>query len=538
MTSANLHDQGPNSNGEHADRAARAVQLLERARDAGCQDDRALYFLGLAYLRHGKRLEARAAFRQIAKPDAHLFLQLGLLSLREHQLGQAEQELARAHQLDSSLFAACYNLLFTRLSLGQTKGSADLAAKAAKLAPTEQQRRRLELLGAWLSSCALRRADKTFDPLLVGVSSEEEGPLIEMARRLGRLDVTLEMLEVLAAARPMSGAAQEAYVEAVLVRARQLIERCEWTEAERLLQPLAREHGIAKANQVALRNLLGVCACLNQDAETGQDFFREALKLAPSDPRVHQNLALSLELRNRLSDAEPHWNRFFDLIDRRLPGPPGADDHHEHVAFVGLARLAGKFAEKEKWEKAVPYQQRAVRLRPKDVDALERLFQLFAHAKRPDDARRVLRQLQDLNPREPQYLLYELDLIDVNKLKDVEYLLGEIERVHGQYPNDSRVEEKAVSLVGNVIPLMGSLCDQLTDQLNRVLGQIRRLPNYQINWPAVYDVMADLQREFNKLRRITNRCLPLVRNDEQRRVIRNLADHIDKKIDVCRSVRA
>ena len=150
----------------------------------------------------------------------------------------------------------------------------------------------------------------------------------------------------------------------------------------------------------------------------------------------------------------------------------------------------------------------------------------------------ILRQLQDLNPREPQYLLYELDLIDVNKLKDVEYLLGEIERVHGQYPNDSRVEEKAVSLVGNVIPLMGSLCDQLTDQLNRVLGQIRRLPNYQINWPAVYDVMTDLQREFNKLRRITNRCLPLVRNDEQRRVIRNLADHIDKKIDVCRSVRA
>jgi hypothetical protein len=86
--------------------------------------------------------------------------------------------------------------------------------------------------------------------------------------------------------------------------------------------------------------------------------------------------------------------------------------------------------------------------------------------------------------------------------------------------------------------LMGNLCDQYTDQLNRVLAQIRRLPNYQINWSAVYDVMSDLQREFHKLRRITNRCLPLLTNEEHRRVVRNLAEHIDRKIEVCRSVRA
>jgi hypothetical protein len=277
---------------------------------------------------------------------------------------------------------------------------------------------------------------------------------------------------------------------------------------------------------------------LNQDSETGQEYFREALKLSPNDPRLHQNMALALELQNRLNDAEPHWNRYFDLLDERLPGPSGRADYFKDVAYVGLCRMAGKFAEKEKWANAIPYQQRALRLRPRDGEALERLFHLYAHAKRQDDARRILRQLQEIRPGEPQYQLYELDLIEVSGIKDVEYLLSEIERIHEKYPNDPRVEDKAVSMVGNVIPLMGNLCDQLTDQLNRVLGQVRRLPNYQINWSAVYDVMADLQREFNKLRRITNRCLPLLHHEEQRRVVRNLAEHIDRKIEVCRSVRA
>ena len=47
-------------------------------------------------------------------------------------------------------------------------------------------------------------------------------------------------------------------------------------------------------------------------------------------------------------------------------------------------------------------------------------------------------------------------------------------------------------MVGNVIPLMGNLCDQLTDQMSKVIDQVRNLPNYQINWSAVREVMRDL----------------------------------------------
>ena len=93
-------------------------------------------------------------------------------------------------------------------------------------------------------------------------------------------------------------------------------------------------------------------------------------------------------------------------------------------------------------------------------------------------------------------------------------------------------------MVGNVIPLMGNLCDQLTDQMSKVIDQVKHLPNYQINWAAVREVMRDLLKEFQKLRRITGKCLPLVTSDEHRRIIRDLGEHIDKKMEACRSMGA
>jgi len=107
-----------------------------------------------------------------------------------------------------------------------------------------------------------------------------------------------------------------------------------------------------------------------------------------------------------------------------------------------------------------------------------------------------------------------------------------------RFPGDARVDERAMKMVADVIPLMGKLCDQLTDQMSKVIDQVRHLQNYQINWAAVRDVMRDLLKEFQKLRRITARCLPLVTNDEHRRLIRDLSEHIDRKMEACRSMGA
>jgi Flp pilus assembly protein TadD len=535
-----------------------AAQLLERAVQAGCQDAQVLYMLAMAHKRQGKLNEARNALRKITRPDANVILQMGLLSLEENQLAQAEDELARAWQMDPRSYEICYNLLLTRLTMGKVEDASALIPAALELVslrsaspPTplpsgewgektpEDERRFLLVLQALLQACRKSSNGAPVPiPLLSELTAADEQRLLKIISTLGQLDTVHALLKTLTEARPRSQGVREAYLEALLVKAKELIDRCAWTEAEMLLRPLTREKSSSRPTQLALLNLLGCCACMTQDFDGAIRHFSTALKLAPNDARLHQNLALTYELKGELPQSDPYWNRFFDLLDDRVAAPSSIPNYLNHLSYESLGRLAARYSEKEKWTSALNYVQRAAHLRPNDPDTLERLFHLYNQAKRPQDARRTLDKLRQLRPGEPQYELYELDLVEVKGLNDIEKLLAEIERILKRYPNDARVEERAVGMVGNVIPLMGNLCDQLTDQMSKVIDQVRNLPNYQINWSAVREVMRDLLREFQKLRRITGKCLPLVSSDEHRRIIRDLADHIDKKMEACRSMGA
>jgi tetratricopeptide (TPR) repeat protein len=518
-------------------RYAEAAALLERALEAGRPEPEVAYLLALAYKRQGKTAEVRAALRRIARPDASVWLQMGLLSLREGQLAQAEGEFARALEADPSSYPACYNLLLTRLTLGQLDACRALAPRAVELAPAPQEGNFLRLLQA-LVDVEGRGGAAALDPALAEMAPDDEARLLQLLRGLGGLDVTQGLLRALAAARPDSPPVLEAYAEVVLVKARALADRGDWLPAERLLAPLTRFRGLTRTHQTALLNLLGCCCCLNQDFEGGVRHLAQAVKLSGNDARLCQNLALAYELQGQLAQADPQWNRYFDLLSAgaSLPRPPGQPDYLDRLGFEGLLRLAGRYSERERWAQALGYVQRAHRLRPRDPETLERLFHLYNHLKRPDDARRTLRQMREIRPNEPQYDLYELDLVELKSLGDIDRMLGEIDRVLKRHPNDGRVEERALNMVGNVIPLMSDLCDRLTEELSKVVDQVRSLPNYQINWSAVSEVVRDLQREFQKLRKITTKCLPLVTHEQQRRVIRDLADHIDRKIEVCRSI--
>jgi Flp pilus assembly protein TadD len=519
-------------------RFARAATLLEKAVAAGCKDAAVLQMLALAYKRLGRNADAYETLRKIERPDVEAVFQMAILSLRDNQVARAEGELARAWQMDPASYETCYNLLLTRLTLGQLGPAAELAASAIDLAGRRDQpaeKRFLIVLNALLRNAEVD-GDPRFDPILADLTADDEKRLVAIARDVGDLDASLAMLKMLAIARPSSAAVREAHLEAVLVKAKDLMDRCAWTEADVLLRPFAKDATSPRPLRVALLNLLACCACLTHDSEGATRGFGEAVKLAGNDPRLHQNLALAYELQGDLAKAEPHWNRYLDLLERRPAGPPDITDYHELLAFQCLRRLAERYREREKWTQALAYVQRAATLRPDDPDTLEQLFALFNQVKKPNEARRTLDRLRELRPQDPQLELYELDLTEVKGLNDIERLLSEIDRILGRYPGDARVEERAVAMVGNVIPLMGNLCDQLTDQMGKVIDQVRHLPNYQINWSAVREVMRDLMKEFQKLRRITGKCLPLVKNDEHRRVVRDLADHIDKKMEACRSM--
>jgi Flp pilus assembly protein TadD len=519
-----------------------AAQLLDRAVQSGCQDANVLYLLALAHKRQGKTNEARNALRKIARPDANVLLQMGLLSLQEQNLAQAEDELVRAWEMDKNSYEICYNLLLTQLTLGKVEACLALLPRGVELAASrpsaEAEVRFLKILQALLKNCLRKNASTLPDPVLAEIAPEDEQRLLRVVRSLGQMDTVHTLLRTLADVRQRSGPVREAYVEAVLIKAKELMDRCNWTEAELLLRPLARDRSAGCNNQMALLNLLGCCACLTQDFDTALTYFHAVIKLAGNDPRLQQNMALCYELQGDMAQAQPYWDRYFELLDGKLPAPRDVPNYRDVLAFESLHRLATRYTEKEKWNTALGYVQRANRLRPDDPETLERLFHLYNHAKRPDDARKVLAGLRRARPNDPQLDLYELDLIEVKNLSDIERLLLDIDAILKKHPGDARVEERAVGMVGNVVPLMGSLCDQLTDQMSKVIDQVRHLPNYQINWSAVREVMRDLLKEFQKLRRITGKCLPLVTSDEHKRIIRDLAEHIDKKMEACRSMGA
>ncbi len=521
-----------------------AARLLEQALQAGGGDPQVAYMLAMAHKRLGKVAEARTALRKIARPNANVLLQMGLLSLQERQFPQAEEELARAWQADPGSYEAGYNLLLTRLALGQLESCVALLPAVVELAPNPGEQRFLRMVLELLRGAVLEgartpdAAGQPFETALADITAADELRLLHLLRGMDRFEVIYPLFQALAAQRPRSAAAQEANFEAALVQGKRLMDRCDWGAATRLLAPLARSLGegrpVARPTQAALLNLLGCCAAMEQDFPRAAKLFTSALRLAANDVRVLHNLALIHEWQDDLKQADPYWNQFFDLLDRRIQAPPGQADYVAGLAFEGLNHLAEAYAKKEKWPAALAYLQRAQKLRPQDADLLERLFHLYHQVKKPEEARRTLRLLRQLKPNDPQLDLYELDLQDTKSLDDIDRKLTDIGRILKKYPNDLRVEERAVAMVQDVIPFMGQLCDQLTDRINQIIDRVRNLPNYQINWSAVREVMRDLEDDFLKLRQITRLCLPLVTNDEHRRIIRELGAHIDKKIDDCR----
>jgi tetratricopeptide (TPR) repeat protein len=524
-----------------------AARLLDQALKIGSADPNVAYMLGVCYKRMGKTVEARNAFQKISDPDANIFLQLGLLSFAEKAYPRAEQEFARAWELNAGFFEAAYNLLLTRLYQGQVDACLVLVPQLMPLAESPNDYRFLVLLQALLA-CLPRKAgesangDQGHETVLAGMTQAEETGLLTMLGGLNQFEIAYPLLRKLASLRPHSPPAQEAYLEILLVQAKQLADRCHWKEANDLLAPLGRSLAGSSPNRtqrpthLALINLLGCCACMLQDFDQALSYFKAALKTASAETAwAHQNLALAYEWQGRLDQADTHWNRYFDLLDRRTPVPAVAN-YLETLAFEGINRLADVYTKKEKWNHALAYLQRAQRLRPTDPDVLERLFHLYNQLKRPEDARRTLRRLREVRPHDPQFELYELDVREVRTLEDMDRMLSDVRRTLQKHPGDVRVEERATAMAGNMISMLSRMSEQRTDQLNKIVDQMRRLPNYQINWPAVREVMRDLQDEFLKLRRITNKCAQLLTSEEQRRAIDDLTRHIDRKIELCHSL--
>lgn len=537
--------------------AENAAWLLKQVVQDGCRDPNVCFLLALAYKRLDNAFETRNALRQITPPDAHVWLQLALLSLQEGRsaasLVQAEEELQHAWRCCAGeaaashpalTYAIAFNLLRARLALGKTDAASVLIPELLALTADPQEQRSLGLFRTLLQSGQAQNRHGRLVAMLAEMSSGDEQALLDQVRGLGHLDTVDNLLKTLAAARPNSAAIREAHFELTILKAKQLLERGDLPRCERSLAVLTADKGgiasLTRPTQIALYNLLGCCACLCQDFLGGVKYFVKAASLSDNDPRLQQNLALAHEFLGRLTEADPPWQAYLNLLDARVPAPPVRPDgdYHARLAFECLARLAQRHSDKESWALAVSYLQRAHQLRPDDADTLDKLFHLNNQLKRFEDARHVLDYLRHLRSDAPQLDLYELELIEIKNLDDIERLLTEIERVRQKYPHDVAVLERAGNMIANVVAFLTASGKHHRQQLHKTTRSLNRLPGHQVNWPDVHKFLRDMRSALTKLKRAIDRCLPLTVGDSQRRQLQQLEQKIEGDMELCRSLGA
>jgi tetratricopeptide (TPR) repeat protein len=540
-----------------------ATRLLEQAVKAGNHDPQALYLLGTAYKHLGRFADARHVLGKIVEPDVNVLLQRGILAFIDKDHARAAEEFAQAWEKEPNSYAAAYNLMLARLCLGQLDQAVEMLAKLVPLAPADSEKRFLGLLRSLLLQSNAEVLSPEQEYLLGTMAPEEEERLLDMVVGLNQFDVVYALLAKLVSIRSTSDPAFRAYIGAALVQGKQLMDRFQWDEAADLLSPMRKRFETSPIRidpfyLVTLNNMLGICSAMQQEFDRALAYFRQAQEafqrdLANSNGQperqqryvnshgvfmgawLEQNLALVNEWQGRLEPAEHHWNRYFDFLEHYFSRsmPP---EFLPTLAFEGCSRLADMLSRKERWTGAIAFLQRAHRIRPGDYETLERLFHLYNQLRRFDEARRVLRRLREVRPNDPQAELFELEVREVRKIDEVESLLNDLRRTMQRFPHDARVEERAGTLVNNMVPVLERIADQYAGQVNKVVDQMRRLPSYQIDWPMVREIMRDLEDKYSFLRRVAQKCLAHVTGEEPRKEINRLITHCDRKIDQCHSL--
>ena len=399
-----------------------AVRLLEQATKAGLQEPPALLLLARAYKQLGRTGEARQILSKIAQPDSAALLQRGLLAFKEKEYGPAADDFDQALVRDPASYAAAYNRFLARLFANQIDKARDALPAALAIAPSdgESENRFLSLLYLLLHSLPGGKPPADAAPNLAGMSDAEEKRLLDLLVGLGRFEVAYPLLSRLVAARPNSAIAFQVYFGAVLVQAKQFLDRNQWEETKILLAPVRRRIDQHRAvvdpfELLLLYQMLGLCTALLQDFEQAGVWFNLALEIGQREfaknansPRwynsqgipqlawLEQNLALVNEGLNRFDRAEAHWKRFVELLERNV-GNSRPSDYLSILSFEVMTRLADQAQKAERWTDAVDALQRAHKFRPTDYDTLEKLFNLQTQLKKPDEARKILRRMRRLS---------------------------------------------------------------------------------------------------------------------------------------------
>ncbi|HZU38740.1 MAG TPA: tetratricopeptide repeat protein, partial [Gemmataceae bacterium] len=444
----------------------------------------------------------------------------------------AEQEFAQAWAANPTCFEAGYNLLLTRLSQGRLDEAAAVCPSCDSRGTQPAEQRLLEQIHALLRLARPANGEAHADAALTSMTAAEEQRLVQLVQSIGHLDSADRLLRALQAVRPDSEAVREAAFGVLLARAGELVRRCRWAEARRLLGPRTADP-VPRPLLAAGLNLLGICECMMQDFADGRQSFALALRLVESDPYLHQNLALACEWQQHFAQGVKHWQRYFEQLDDRLPIPPGEPDYVNRLACEGLSRLAAGHVERREWAEARDCLERALRASPEDVPVLERLFELHHQARRWAEAREILDQLRQLRPDDPQYEVYALDLMDLKTPDDVERMVTDVDRLRQQHAGEQQVESRLMAVMAHAVEALGELHEELSEQLARARNRLRRLARHEVDWDEVEDFARRLHRRLLKLKVIVDRSVLLAAGEDQKH-LRELSQQLTREAAQCR----
>lgn len=529
-----LHGELTGSDGEE-DRLRAGARLLEKVLQDGSQDRTVVLRLAAVYRRLNDPAAERRVLEQSVGPDAEVALRLGLLSLRETRLDQAEQEFSHAWEANPESYDIGFNLLRTRLSLARLDRAEEVVARVAELAPAEDDQRLFRLLHALLRACLAPEGVSRFDTSLAEMSPTDESGLLGLIRGTGDLASAEVLLETLLATRISSLPVREAHLETLLLRAKREAERGAWAVTYRLLAPALRERKIAPLLRAALLNLAGCCAYLAQGWNEAAALFAKALEAGGGDACIHQNLALTDERRGVLDSADQHWNGYLDRR-RALPAPADMADYTDRLTYACLLRLASMHADRGRWTDSLVYGQRAHQQRPEDPAPLDRLFRAYRELDRGDDARWCLDQLRRLAPEDPRYALDELDLLRIDHLDDVDRVTAEVDRVLKGTPDGVELRQRAAGVVAQAASFLDAQGQQLAEEVSRLAARVRRAGDKGADQVEIKEAAEFLVARFQRLRRAISSCLPLAYDEGLRDRLRQLGRQLGQHADHCRSL--
>lgn len=440
-------------------------------------------------------------------------------AVRDGRWLDAEMIYVSILQDDPDSVATRWNLFWSRLSMGKTDAAWLVWDETSKGRLSADKRRVLERL--W----SLMTEPPSVDSPISRLTDEEANELIRAIRWVGRLPFATQALRLMRQHRPLSESVREAWKATALREAWQHFRRHKWLSCEKCLREMVEEQPWS-----AGLNLLGVVLAIQRDFGGAVRQFREALRQIPDDPRIHQNLALTLTWAQDPAEAELHWGRYLGLFSHELPSPQTITHYHRALRFEVLNQRAAAASSRQQDKLARAYWSEAAALCPDDADLLERLFQVQRQTRDLDGARQTLARLRSLRPGEPRYALEELACREVHTVEDFEQWLDHLGRLIRDPALKPTFKESAASRGLDHLELCVTHLHQFAHDIR---ADLSRLPVKSAGWWSARRKLRRVSHDLLWLKDVARYLHPWVNHEASRQRLAWLHDLVGRSVEQC-----